>query len=291
MKGQGEYKYILQRSSRKMICPECGRRTFVPFVLNNGTNGDIVNGEKYGRCDREKKCGYFLYPKSENAANMADIVPIRKPERPTDYIPYEFVERTMRLFPMQTLFVYFSKCFGGKRLTEAWERYKCGTAKNGATIWWQIDCDGNVRTGKIMQYLPNGHRNKAERQFGSWVHCDKRKFKKDYNLKQCLFGEHLITDGCKVAICESEKTAVCMSMILPQYVWLATGGLQNTQTWKFKRLLELHCAITFFPDKGCLHDWQNKLGNIGSYDFTMENDKVMPDGSDIWDYYEYFGLF
>jgi len=39
-----------------------------------------------------------------------------------------------------------------------------------------------------------------------------------YNLKQCLFGLHLLNENLKqVAIVESEKTALIMSIEFPNY--------------------------------------------------------------------------
>ena len=48
----------------------------------------------------------------------------------------------------------------------------------------------------------------------------------DWQLSQCLFGEHLLkTHPDKVVVLvESEKSAVIGSAIFPDYVWLATGG-------------------------------------------------------------------
>ena len=48
----------------------------------------------------------------------------------------------------------------------------------------------------------------------------------EWRLTQCLFGEHLLQDkvNANVALVESEKTTVICSLLLPEYIWLATGG-------------------------------------------------------------------
>lgn len=47
----------------------------------------------------------------------------------------------------------------------------------------------------------------------------------EFNLKQCLYGEHLLKDKTKpIAVGESEKTAVIASAYLPQFIWVATSG-------------------------------------------------------------------
>ncbi|MBK8966966.1 MAG: hypothetical protein IPM36_09860 [Lewinellaceae bacterium] len=61
-----------------------------------------------------------------------------------------------------------------------------------------------------------------------WAHAV---FATDFQLAQCLFGEHQLqigNTGKKVALVESEKTAVLMSGLLPDYIWLATGGLRKS---------------------------------------------------------------
>jgi hypothetical protein len=49
---------------------------------------------------------------------------------------------------------------------------------------------------------------------------------KEPEFYQCLFGLHRITEDYQkktIAIVESEKTAIVMSILLPHYIWLATG--------------------------------------------------------------------
>lgn len=44
-------------------CPKCGRpHCFTPYVDDNG---NIVDIERFGRCDHECSCGYHLYPPYE----------------------------------------------------------------------------------------------------------------------------------------------------------------------------------------------------------------------------------
>ena len=48
-----KFKYHLRGGSAKEVCPNCGQRTFVPYV----DDAEQIVGELYGRCDRENKCG------------------------------------------------------------------------------------------------------------------------------------------------------------------------------------------------------------------------------------------
>ena len=99
--------------------------------------------------------------------------------------------------------------FGQKETEDAVRHYFIGSSSwNNATVFWQIDQNNRIRTGKIMQYnKETGKRIKEPISKISWVHSRLRI--NDFNLAQCLFGEHLLQDTTKiVAIVESEKTAI-----------------------------------------------------------------------------------
>ena len=68
-----------------------------------------------------------------------------------------------------------------------------------------------------------------------------------WRLSQCLFGEHLLQDkvNANVALVESENTAVICFLLMPEYVWLATGGKSQFGD----KLNVLHQRVIFtFPD-------------------------------------------
>jgi hypothetical protein len=85
--------------------------------------------------------------------------------------------------------------------------------------------------------------------------------KNKFELRQCLFGEHLLIDIAKpVAVVESEKTAVIASVYLPQFIWLACGSLSN--------LTEIKCCIlkgrtvALFPDLNGFDKWKSKAKEL-----------------------------
>ncbi len=90
-----------------------------------------------------------------------------------------------------------------------------------------------------------GRRLKEPFNHISWVHSTLQL--KNFNLKQCFFGEHLLnTSNFPVASVESEKTAVISSFYFPQFIWLASGSLQNLKSSMFERLKGR--SIILFPD-------------------------------------------
>ena len=52
------------------------------------------------------------------------------------------------------------------------EEYRLGATRDGAVIFWQIDRENKVHTGKVMQYNPeNGHRIKGGEALAvDWIH-------------------------------------------------------------------------------------------------------------------------
>ena len=53
------YRYSLDRSSKKFTCPECRQKRFVRYV---DAETDEYLPEQFGRCDREVNCGYHQNP-------------------------------------------------------------------------------------------------------------------------------------------------------------------------------------------------------------------------------------
>ena len=100
-------------------------------------------------------------------------------------------------------------------------QFYIGTSKRwpGATIFWQIDLAGRIRTGKIMLYNPqSGKRVKTPYNHIDWVH----KQLKQGHFAPCLFGLHQLRGAPKdqvVGLVESEKTAVIASGYLPAWLW------------------------------------------------------------------------
>ena len=84
----------------------------------------------------------------------------------------------------------------------------------GPLVYWQIDERLNLVNGKRMQYLSNGHRDKA---------CPPMLL---YSTNPtCLYGLHLIDRHDTVAVVESEKTCIVMAMEVTDRTWMALGGL------------------------------------------------------------------
>ena len=153
--------------------------------------------------------------------------------------------------------------------------YRLASTHDQAIIFLQIDKEGQCRTGKIMQYDPTtGHRIKDPNMPGriNWLHTTlkrKKQLPKDWQLTQCLFGEHLLCQypDNTVALVESEKTAIISSALMPQYTWLATGGKSGLSSERLSSLKGR--KIIAFPDVDAFKDWQQKIFTFPHLDIRI----------------------
>ncbi|WP_332457678.1 DUF6371 domain-containing protein [Petrimonas sp.] len=187
-----------------------------------------------------------------------------QPKKHPDFIPHKYLKRSLSL---NSNFVRFlRKHFSDLQIAEAANNYLLGAARNGEVIFWQIDINGKVRTGKIMKYNPQtGRRIKNGYGGINWVHHKLKKSNpsfSDFNLSQCYFGEHLLRlyPGKPVAIVEAEKTAIIASMIYHNYNWLAAGNLNGLNVEKSRVLRDK--TVILYPDAGCYKHWLKKAEQI-----------------------------
>lgn len=275
-----DYKYILEPYkglNSRYNCPNCQRpnKTFSRYI--NTDTGEQLH-PNVGRCNRESNCGYHytpkqyfqdnnitdqqltgsFYPNTRARAKRCGINTIK----PISLIPPELFKASLKGHEENNFVQYLINLFGVEITSDIVSRYFIGTSKfwESSTVFWQIDTHGKIRTGKIMLYSPaTGKRVKEPYNHINWVH--KTLKKPEYELRQCLFGEHLLIDNNKpVAIVESEKTAVIASVYLPQFIWVAVGSLTNLTPDKCNTLKGR--TVTLFPDLNGYNKWTNKAKEL-----------------------------
>jgi len=269
-----EHKYILEPykgMNTRYRCPSCQQKdkTFSRYI-------DTETGEhihpSVGRCNRESNCGHHYTPKQYFQDNNISFDtpqpkaykprPVTPQPKPFSFIPVEVFKASLKGHEANHFVKFLIDLFGVEVASELVSRYFIATSKhwNGATVFWQIDTQGKVRTGKIMLYSPTtGKRVKEPFNHINWVH--KALKQPEFELRQCLFGEHLLIEKTKpVAIVESEKTAVIASVYLPQFIWLAVGSLTNLNAEKCSILKGR--TVTLFPDLNGFDKWNNKAKEL-----------------------------
>lgn len=270
-------KYTGKASRHK--CPKCGDPHSFAYYLD-GNAGEMID-KTVGRCNHESGCGYHYTPKQFFIDNpvekerFTDSVkqktfqkPIQKPQQETGYIPFSYVEKSVSY---NSSFVYFlcglfdRYTLESPTIEKMMQDYALGATKGGSVIYWQIDIKGKVRTGKVMKYDPNtGHRIKDGGGI-NWIHSIMKRqglLPEDFNLVQCLFGEHLLRmyPDKVVALVESEKSALIASGVYPEYIWLATGGKSQLSIDKLKVLQGR--TVIMFPDVDGFEYWSDKAKEV-----------------------------
>ncbi len=268
-------------------CPACGRKRCFTLYVNE--DGEQLN-PSVGRCDHESACGYHYTPAqyfsdhpeaSDNWRNNFMATPIHIPKhtpapKPLCFIPQDLVTRSVNPRYPSDFTRFLSSILGRNTTCRLIQEYRLGVTRNADVIFFQIDIHGRCRTGKVMKYDPvTGHRIKDENVGGriTWIHSLMKRtgaLKQDWELTQCLFGEHLLSQcpGRTVAIVESEKTAVICSALMPEYVWLATGG--KSQLGDKLNVLKQR-TIVAFPDVDGYDLWKQKASELPGLRITVSD--------------------
>ncbi len=270
-----EHRYILEPykgMKTRYRCPGCNHRDKTFSLYLDTQTGEHIS-PNVGRCSRESKCGYHYTPKQyfqdndisfdKLQAKTHYIPKVFTPQqKPVSFIPVNLFKESLKDHKDNNFVKFLINLFGVGVVNELISKYFIGTSKYwpGSTVFWQIDKQGHVRTGKIMLYNPStGKRVKEPYKCINWVHTVLKL--PEFELKQCLFGEHLLKDKTKpVAIVESEKTAIIASAYLPGFVWLAVGSLLNFTAEKCLVLAGQNVCL--FPDLNGFDKWKIKAGQL-----------------------------
>lgn len=120
------------------------------------------------------------------------------------------------------------------QMHHACERYFLGKTKTDTPMFWMIDemfqpHDAHIDDNWISYYL-----KQREPLLDSW------------QVTHCLFGQHLLCVTNKpVCVVESEQSAVILSEILPESIWMAYATLSNLTPELFAPLQGR--TVTIYP--------------------------------------------
>lgn len=268
------YRYILEPykgMKTRYKCPNCtsNKKTYTRYI-DTQTNDYLPL--QFGKCERINNCGYFNNPYSSGYKDNNEIPQALKTnkqaitaiEKVMSKIPLEILENSLTSYENNHFVSFLKAKFGIQKTNELISKYFIGTSTQwkGSTIFWQIDIDGRIRTGKIMLYdASNGKRVKQPFNHIQWVHKIEKQPK--FMLNQCLFGEYLLKQYPKksVAIVESEKTAIIGSVYFPKFIWLAVGSITNLTKDRVDILKRRD--VILFPDLKAYDKWKIKADEFG----------------------------
>lgn len=295
------FEYILEPYAgikTRHQCPRCKtNNVFVRFIVKK--SGEYV-AESVGRCNREIACGYQYSPRAyfrDNPGAFSRDKPCIIPShisanseitpKPIAYINFELYRHGLKNYEHNNFVNYLNSLFGYDITKALLKKYFVGTSKHwqGATSFPQIDTNGNIRQIKIMDYdAKTGKRKKSDQEswklnykanqylkdigYGDKIFFAGKKILKnsEANLKQCFFGEHLLAQSYKpVAIVESEKTALIASAYLPEFIWLATGGINGCK-WSNEDVYQALKGrdVILFPDVNAYDVWTSKSKGLAT---------------------------
>jgi hypothetical protein len=268
-----EHKYILEPYKGKKTrysCPKCEeKRRFVRYI-DKDTGNHL--SEKVGRCDREDSCGYHYTPSSFFSDNPSlvtvtspecntDVTPVTVCYRPVQHLPFELMNKSIIGANKCNLYPFLEKLFTQATAVQLCKDFFIGRNKEGNTVFWQVDIEGNVRQAKVIEY--NSRTGKRNKETGAFFAGKRILDDTEANLQQCFFGEYQIRDDSNklktVAIVESEKTAAIASIYFPQFIWIATGGKYGCK-WTEQSVCKVLKGrnVILFPDLNAYSDWKRK---------------------------------
>jgi hypothetical protein len=133
-----------------------------------------------------------------------------------------------------------------------------------------------------------GKRIKEPFNHVSWIH--KQLKLNTYILQQCLFGLHnikCVEKGNTICIVESEKTAVIMSIVSPNCLWLATGSKTGFKEEMLQPIREY--SLIAYPDKTEYNNWYKVSKSLNRKGYKIECSDLLEninikDGGDLVDF-------
>ncbi|MCB0652178.1 MAG: hypothetical protein KDC85_12955 [Saprospiraceae bacterium] len=275
------YRFKLEKSSKKHICPQCGKRRYVKFV--NTKTKEYLPG-KYGRCDRESNCGYFLTPYADDYLQLSDEntdyksnkVNTNSPKTPPPpvFIPENILlktlepERYQQNVFIQNLLKRIPFPIESTEVEKVIALYFLGTVNqgymSGSTTYPFIDKKGKIRAIQVKQFdnenhtlktsflhsIILNHYRKTKQNAPGWLN----KYQNQDKKVSCLFGEHLLSlfPENPIGLVEAPKTAIYGTLYFgmpdrpENFLWLAVYNLSSLNYEKCKALYGRD--VFLFPD-------------------------------------------
>ncbi len=199
--------------------------------------------------------------------------------------------RTLRMYHRNPLYLWLCDRFAGRLSTGEVEDvcylYGVGTALKwgGSVVYWQMDADRLVRTGKIMGYdRKSGRRIKHPRPLMNWVHALPGFAPEGFTLRQCMFGTHLAATfpDYTLWLFESEKAALIAALLLKAcrhsgIICMGAGGCEGfaPDRWRMNDPLDSHYIlrsrrVVLFPDEGKGEQWLRRGKELTPYAASVE---------------------
>lgn len=140
-----------------------------------------------------------------------------------------------------------------EQMRHAAESYRLGKGRSGKCIYWMIDELGRIRDGRL-----------GDAWVSRLLKTREPEILKEYHAQHCLFGLHLLchtdrkeameipynpchslSSNLPVSIVEREESAVILSELLPENLWMAYSYAANMSPELLEPLQG--CTVTVYP--------------------------------------------
>lgn len=259
MKSDYRYKF----AGPYLDCPRCGKAKKYRDLYDTATGLPVAHLECGAcfSCGLDVKVREYFEEHPEARSQADDWQPLPPPT--ITYIDRHHVADYMTNdLTKSNLLAYLCQILGKDKLLPVVRRYGVGVDVDGSTRWPQIDELKRIRQIKIQQHNRfNGHRE----GFTFFLHKylrERNELDPASTHSQCLFGQHLLASAGEqvvAGIVEGEKTAIMLAALIPDAVWLATGGEQNFKLIVNAQHLLRRCgAVIIYPDAGSRQKWMDE---------------------------------
>ena len=254
------------RRPRDLDCPACG---------GNNRDGKVVifeDGNIY--CHSCGETTISKENKGKRTSKKFEFVPEKYKSIPKMVVDQYFKEACI-------LEKFLYKKFYTTQVMNSVEKYNLGRdPKTGRTAFIYQDIEQDYRYIKLVQYRPDGKRDKDQKYAFYAPYSSKQGFKPP------LFGEQLLNGYAgPVNLVESEKTAIIADIYFQEHVWLATGG-SNGLTYDKAQHLKDRIVYRYVDcdEAGRKIDRDRKiLSYFNAKMIVKDIDKSREDGADIAD--------
>jgi hypothetical protein len=274
---------------------------------------------------------YFRAPYNDSVFHHKSLshIPSQQPSTSNfagvqqQYIPEHLVRQSLHYTETNAFAQYLIQVFGENMRSHLALWHLGGDAWHG-TVFHYLDAEGRHINAKSVLYDDTAKRIKTGFQLNfsqTASHDDIKEYPFVFGMRtafnqqigysqftfftrkrgygQCLYGLwHLPKKpDALVLLCESEKTAIIGSFMMPEFCWIATGGTNGLSAEKTPALAERRVLICFDSDEAGISKTQTALKILGLCDIEAVgeiNGVPLPvhlfgaathDGYDLADYF------
>ena len=225
---------------------------------------------KYGGCSNNSDVYKAFDCESGNFGIVDNFEFEKKKQKPSRFVSELQVSTSVHRD--SNLKEWFYSMFGKERTDYVFSIYKVGATHDGGTQYWYSLNTGEICHDNIISYGDNGHRLKTSP-------ASRKCLIRNGYTNRGYFGWHLVKEGRRVFVVESEKTALMCALFFGSGTWIACGGNNNLHSVK--------CDWTLISDIDAWELWNKKYKGQCPKWWESYPDWPHGDKDDIGDYIEW----